>query len=103
MTEKLVVMKEQIEDAINEAKHDKFREMITKHTRIRAEEAAVLVVGSIAKLSEMLAGGVGNVAACLASEKEVQEKVTKAHTKLEQLINTGSSRVHHRLQPCAVK
>ena len=60
--------------------------MITKHARSRAEEAAVLVVGSIAQISEMLDGGVGNVAACLASVEEVQEKVKKANTNLEQQI-----------------
>ena len=59
--------------------------MITKHARSRAEEAAVLVVGSIAQISEMLDGGVGNVAA-LASVEEVQEKVKKANTNLEQQI-----------------
>ena len=86
VTEKLVAMKEQIEDAINEAKDEKFREMITKHARICAEETALLVDGSIAQISEMLDGGVGNVAACLSLVKEVQEKVKKAHTNLEQQI-----------------
>ena len=87
VTEKLMAMKGKVEDVLNEDKEEKFREMITKHARSRAGGATVLVVGSSAEMSGMLDGGVGNAAACLAaSVKEVQERMKKAHTNLDQQI-----------------